>query len=108
MVRSALVVLVSLLYLSPVSASLEGKERSWADKRISTQAARSSPTVSANDEYRVTESTEVLLDGRRCRYDEIPNNAIITLMETASNESKEVVRVHFRTPRRSSVPTTSK
>lgn len=108
MMRSTLVLLVSLLSLSPVRASLEGKERPWADKRGSIPAVRSIAAASASDEYRITAATEVLLDGRRCRYDQIPNNAIITLLETASNESKEIARIHFRTPRRSAMPATSK
>jgi hypothetical protein len=108
MFRSVLVLLVALLGLSPAHASLERKERPWVDKRLVSKAAHSFRSAPASDEYRVTESTEVLLDGRRCRYDQIPHNAIIILMETASNESKEVVRIHFRSPRRSSMPATSK
>lgn len=108
MIRSALVALAVLLYLPPIHASLERKKPSSVDKLLPRKAVSSLPAASASDEYRITSSTEVLLDGRPCRFDQVPNTAIILLLETTTNESKEIARIHFRTSRRSASPTTSK
>jgi hypothetical protein len=108
MIRWMLVLLVSLLCLSPVHASLARKKHPSIDKSIPTKAVSPLPAASANDEFRITSATEVLLDGRPCRYEQVPNNAVIILLETTSNESKEIARIHFRTPRRSAAPAMSK
>ena len=54
-------------------------------------------TASTNREYRLTEKTEVLLNGRPCRYEDVPDGATIILLETVSNEDREIVRLHFET-----------
>ena len=100
LIRWMLVLLVSLLHLTPVHASLGRKKHPAADKHIPIKKVASLPTASANDEFRIMPSTEVLLDGRPCRYEKIPNSATIILLETVSNESKEIVRIHFRSSRR--------
>ena len=46
-------------------------------------------------DYVVTEDTEVLLNGRPCRYSEVPPNATILNMELAW-DNKTVLKVHFR------------
>jgi len=108
LIRWMPVLLVSLLYLSPVHASLGRKQRPTIDKHIPIKTIASLPAASANDEFRITPDTEVLLDGRPCRYEQVPDNATIILLETVSNESKEIARIHFRTSRRVAPSTTSK
>ena len=108
LIRWIPVLLVSLLYLSPVHASLGRKKRPAVDKHIPIKSVASLPTAPSNDEFRITPATEVLLDGRPCRYEQVPDNATILLLETVSNESKEIARIHFRTLRRVTPSTTSK
>jgi hypothetical protein len=44
---------------------------------------------------RVTEETEVLLDGRPCRYEEVPRGAVITFLAIAAD--RQTIRaVHFQ------------
>lgn len=109
MIRCLATLFVSLLYLSPIHASLDRRERPAGDrpipfKSLSFLAAR----AAKNDEFRITADTEVLLDGRPCRYDQVPDGATIVLLETVTNESKEISRIHFRSAKRSSSSTTSK
>jgi len=47
-------------------------------------------------EYAVTERTEILLDGRPCRYEAVPRDAAIERMIVAPDR-KTVLRVYFLT-----------
>jgi hypothetical protein len=101
MMRWTATAVFSLFFLSSVSASLDRRERPVQSGAIPLKSLLSCSSGSAkNDEYRITEKTEVLLDGRPCRYGQIPNDAIIVLLETTTNESKEITRIHFRSARR--------
>jgi hypothetical protein len=97
MIRWMTILLVSLFYFSPACASLERKECP-KNELIPIKSLLSS-VAATNDEFRITEKTEVLLDGRPCRYEQVPEGAVIVLLETVSNESKEIARIHFRSPR---------
>ena len=106
MIRWMMILLVSLLSLSPAHASLDRKERPAGNKLLSIKSLFSLSAASPkDDEFRITEKTEVLLDGRPCRYERIPNGATIILLEIVTNESKEIARIHFRSPRRSASST---
>ena len=107
MIRWILVLLVSLMFLPSASATLGRKERPALHKYIDLPAL-SSIIAAANDDFRITTTTEVLLDGRPCRYERIPEGATIILLETATNVSKEIVKIHFRTSRRPSSTATPK
>lgn len=97
---------ISFLFLSSAAASLDNRERPAGSSAPLLKSLLSHSSDSAkNDEYRITEKTEVLLDGRPCRYEKIPNDAVIILLETVTNESKEITRIHFRSARRSTSPT---
>ena len=50
----------------------------------------------SSPEYLVTDRTEILLDGKTCKYAEIPAHATITRMEVAADK-KTVLKIHFRT-----------
>lgn len=108
LMRGILILIVSLLCLSSVQASRGRKARPRVDKHVPIETVASLPSASAKDEFRVTPTTEVLLDGRPCRYEHIPDSAIIILLETISNESKEITRIHFRSSRRPTSPINSK
>lgn len=108
MIRCILVLVLSLLYFSPVHASLDRRERPSKYKHIPLKVVSSWTSASANSDFHITAATEVRLDDRPCRFDQVPDNAIIILLEIASNESKEIVRIHFRTSRQPALPVTSK
>jgi hypothetical protein len=48
-----------------------------------------------DDEYRITTHTDVFLDGRPCRYCDVPKNAVILKMEVSSDD-RAVLSIHFR------------
>jgi hypothetical protein len=50
----------------------------------------------ANADYVLTDQTEVFLNGKPCKYAEIPAHARIVHMEVAA-DNKTVLKVHFRT-----------
>lgn len=52
---------------------------------------------SQKDNYRITEKTKVILDGRPCKYESVPADAIIEHMEIVSNTNKEILKIVFRT-----------
>jgi hypothetical protein len=58
---------------------------------------RTTPTLvlRSRPEYRILETTEVWLDGRRCPYTEVPGHAAIVRMEVAV-DNRPVLRVFFR------------
>jgi hypothetical protein len=97
MIRCVLVVLASLTFLSPAMANLARKDPPAIKKQLPLEILKPFCFSVSNDEFRVTAATEVLLDGRPCRYSEVPRGATIILLELASNESKEIVKVHFQT-----------
>jgi hypothetical protein len=104
MLRSLSPLCIVLLTLSSTTASFERKLPHAMMKEIPLGSVRSVPTVAANDDFRITAATEVLLDGHPCPYARIPNNATIILLETTTNESKQIVRIHFRTGQPSALP----
>ncbi len=105
MMRWSATFLVSLLSISSVSASLDRRDRPARNGLLPLNAvlAYSAPAAKS-DEYRITENTEVLLDGRPSRFEQIPKDATIVLLETVTNESKEISRIHFRSARRTKSP----
>jgi hypothetical protein len=50
----------------------------------------------ASDELVITEATEVRVDGRACKYEDVPKGAEIVLLQVASNK-KAILKIHFRT-----------
>lgn len=55
-------------------------------------AVASQPT---KDEYQITEITEIKLDGRTCKYRDVPKNAEITSMEVTADK-KIILKIHFQ------------
>ncbi len=62
--------------------------------RVLPQAASATPQA---DEYEVTENTEITLDGRPCKYRDVPANASIIKMEVSRDHV--ALKIHFRTRR---------
>ncbi len=61
---------------------------------VSVQAQETSQTASQT-EYIMTQETEVLLNGKPCKYNDVPPNASIERMEVGIDK-KTVLRVYFR------------
>ena len=97
MVRWTLAVVLALTCLSPATASLSHRPRPNVHRVLPGMALTPIRPAPANKEYRLTEKTEVLLNGRPCRYEDVPDGATIILLETVSNEDREIVRLHFET-----------
>jgi hypothetical protein len=106
MARATLVLLFALSFLSPVSASLAPRpERPIPGRELSalvrkTLLSEITPAASARtrkEEFQVTDETEVTLDGRPCKYRDVPANATIIKLELAADR-RTVVKVHFRSP----------
>jgi hypothetical protein len=47
-------------------------------------------------QFRITRSTEILLNGRPCRYEDVPTHATVIRLEVEP-DGKTAIRVHFRT-----------
>jgi hypothetical protein len=107
MFRSLLVLLITCVSFSSATAALDRHWLKAKEKDIPFRTVRSAPTA-ANDDFRITAATEVLLDGRPCPFERVPNNATIIFLETTTNESKEIARIHFRTGRPAASPTSAK
>jgi hypothetical protein len=105
MPRSALALCLGLCLVPPASATLTPRKdpSPILTSPLSVASARSLLTgfgqgTSARNaaaEFNVTEQTEVTLDGRPCRYKDVPAGASIQLMELAPDR-KTILRIHFR------------
>ncbi|MBY0525396.1 MAG: hypothetical protein K2R98_18455 [Gemmataceae bacterium] len=49
----------------------------------------------AREQFRVTDDTEVLLDGKPCKFRQVPASATILHMDVAA-DGKSVLKIHFR------------
>jgi hypothetical protein len=100
MIRLTLALAVWFALVSVALASLSPrKERLPLDPGVSLPARQFSALAvksSAASEYVVTERTMILLDGKPCRYEDVPEKATILRMEVAP-DGKTVLRAHFRT-----------
>ncbi len=101
MIRLTLALAAFISLVSVASASLTPrKERPLLGAEVPrVQAAKVAAEAAghgAASEFMVTEQTEVLLDGKACRYQDVPQQATILRMEVAPDR-KTVLRIHFRT-----------
>ncbi len=95
MTRLTLALAVCISLASVASASLTPrKERPPLGPEVArVQAPRLS--AGAGPEFKVTEQTEILLDGKACQFRDVPDQAAILRMEVAP-DGKTVLRIHFR------------
>lgn len=108
MMRWVLVLLACATILSPATASLSRKQRPDVPRLLPAKALAAALRVPASDEFRVTGATKVFLNGQPCRYEDVPEGATVILLETATNESKEILTIHFQTGSRSAAPISGK
>jgi hypothetical protein len=107
MPRVTLVLFSLLCFFSPAGASLTPRpDAPLPGRNIPASLAGSLPpglaqaasAPSPRDQYQITEQTEVTLDGRPCRYADVPGGAAIVRMEVAA-DGTTVLKIHFRSRR---------
>jgi hypothetical protein len=96
MLRWIMGTFLTLASISSATASLNHKLPHSFDKDLPLKSARSLAAQADLDSFRIKAETEVLLDGRPATFEQIPSTATIILLETMTNESKEISRIHFR------------
>ena len=103
--RLILVLAAWMSLISVVSASLTprkepsllGKEvRPISSPKLSLKALEQTVGQEMPSEFVVTDRTEILLNGKPCKYEEVPGHASIVKMEVAADK-KTVRKIHFRT-----------
>jgi hypothetical protein len=72
------------------------KEPARREEVASRAFAQSLPVRAEDRAYQITEETEILLNGRKCQYHEVPNTATIIHMEIDSEDSRIILCIHFR------------
>jgi hypothetical protein len=96
MIRSALVLAVVLGWLSPLSATLTPAPRPGVTSKETLTNLAKQPRPSAGpQEYVLTSTTEIKLDGQPCRYEDIPANAEVTVLEVGADH-RTILKMHFR------------
>ena len=100
----ALAVWIGLVSVAPASLAPRREPRigngllaqaSRRSTQVVQQPARKAARAEAQPEYVLTQETEVLLDGKPCKYEDVPATASIVKMEVAADR-KTVLRVRFR------------
>lgn len=98
---ACLVALVCLLPAAPASAvstnaptaPSAGKAKAFkAPSRDATRDKQASPEA----DFVITATSEVRLNGRSCRFKDVPGNAVITAIQVDA-DTREVIKVHFTT-----------
>jgi hypothetical protein len=93
----------SFLYVTFANASLtQHKERSPFDKPL-PPAPKAEPETEQEGGLVITDDTEVKLDGKLCKYEEIPESAEVILLEVGKDK-KSVLKLHFRTKKVDAAP----
>jgi hypothetical protein len=105
MTRLTLTLAAWISLVSGVSASLTPRKDSppFGNEPLAAQASKLLPPApirtaerGISTEYLLTEQTEVLLNGKPCKYEKVPAHASIVHMEVAA-DNKTLLTVHFRT-----------
>lgn len=86
-VLAAAVVVLTASSSAPATVAPPKRESALA------QLVRVRPVLTPTRPYRMVVGSEVLLNGRRCRYEEVPNDAVIELLEVSTDHT--IIRVHF-------------
>jgi hypothetical protein len=85
---------VSAASLTPRTETSTFGENDVPLKLASKICAQATAQV-ARSPYVLNERTEVMLDGKPCKYESVPANASIIRLETAADE-KTVLKIYFR------------
>lgn len=96
MPRFVLTGLVLLSLLSIANGAVSPRQDARGLSETPPASTRTAFVRSQKSEYVVTEQTEIKLDGRACKYSDVPHSADIIHMEIASNQSKTILKIYFR------------
>jgi hypothetical protein len=98
----ALAAWIALASAAPAMVTSRQEHRGLPSEIPPAPAARVSPSAAVRTagpvnpaEYVLTEQTETVLDGKRCRFENIPDGASILRMEVAA-DGKTVLKVLFK------------
>jgi hypothetical protein len=104
MTRVVLTLVAFLSLMPPASATLTFRKEPTIARKDFLQAYQKALPQSEHwvtgrkqeGEFVITDETAVFLDGRKCRYRDVPEKAHIASLEVAPDR-KTVLKVHFRT-----------
>jgi hypothetical protein len=103
MTRLTMALAASVLCLSAAHASLAPtKERPLFDRPLPA-VPKTDPAPESDGNLVISDDTEVKLDGKACKYEEIPESAEVILLEV-SRDKKSVLKLHFRTKKVDATP----
>jgi hypothetical protein len=104
MIRLTMVLVASFLSLSLAHASLAPqKERSIFDRPLPPAPKAEPAEEQEGGGLVISDDTEVKLDGKGCKYEEIPESAEVILLEVGKDK-KSVLKLHFRTKKVDATP----
>ena len=94
MTRLLIALVVSLCALSPAFGRVaprggEARDRSLLPRKQDGGEKEEQPSMI------ITEATEVRVDGKPCKYENVPKNAEIILLDLGSDQ-KTIRKIHFR------------
>jgi hypothetical protein len=97
MTRLMIAVTVTLWTLSPAAATLTPRNDRSPFSIVQLPERTKKPSAPRpHSGFRIVDGTEVLLNGRRCQYEDVPAHAVVILLEVAP-DNRTVIRVHFQT-----------
>jgi hypothetical protein len=97
--KLTMVLVASFLFLSPAGATLTPqKDRLISDKarQITPKVESSTPEENDDGKLVISDDTEVQLDGKESKLEDVPKTAEVILMELGKDK-KSVLKIHFRT-----------
>jgi hypothetical protein len=88
--------LAVLCALTPASASLARKNDNTSfGSKVPPRLADRPGSSEQKDELAITDDTEIELDGRGCKYADVPKDAEIILLDLSADK-KTIKKIHFR------------
>jgi hypothetical protein len=80
------------------SLALGTKVRELEVSKVPARAEVQKAAGGTGSDFVVTPRTEILLNGKTCKYEDVPAQASIVRMEVAADK-KTVLKIYFRTPK---------
>lgn len=97
MARAAYCLVVVFGFTSMVMAS--PSRRPEAPSKLSAaqdrRSTKSPAAVAMSGTYQMVDTTEIILDGKACKYAQVPGDATIVELEVAADK-KTILKIHFR------------
>src|SRR5579885_1116904 len=95
MLRRTLAFVVLLGAVAPALAARAPYQGRLRTGPLPAHLLKPAEPVEDKDGLVINDDTEILLDGRACKYEDVPNNAEITLIDLSADK-KVVRKIHFR------------